>query len=56
MVIQTKAQFRNAALAMGRRNDAFRGTEPCQDIGVLQCLVGKVINELLLDQLPGQGR
>ncbi|MNY32429.1 hypothetical protein D3C86_1666440 [compost metagenome] len=56
MRAQTNAQFRRAALAMGCRNDTFGRAKPCQNLGVLQCLVGEVINELLLNQLTGKRR
>ena len=52
--VEVKVQLRGAALAVRRGDDALGRAEPSQNVGVLQRLVGEVIDELLLDQLPRQ--
>jgi len=48
-MIKNDRQICRTALAVGCGHNAFRAAEPCQNIGVLQGLVGKVIDKLLLN-------
>lgn len=52
IVDQAQLQLRAAALAVRGGDYAFGRAKPSQYIGVLQRLIGEVVDKLLLNQLP----
>ena len=56
LATQLDAQLRAAALAVGRGDNAIGAAEPGQYVFMLQRRVTEVLEKLLLNQLPGEGR